>query len=51
MKYYVIEQIVAYGSQVNKPLFVVEKEEIAKDVVKRYTGLTYFEYDTEENKI
>lgn len=50
MKYYVIEEIVPYGVQCSRPLFVVEKEEIAKDVVKRYTGLTYFTYDTKENK-
>lgn len=50
MKYYVIEQIVECGNQASKPLFVVEKEEIAKDVVKRYTGLTYFVYSTNENK-
>ena len=49
MKYYVIEEIVDYGSRVSKPLCVIEKEEIAKDIVKRYTGLAYFEYDTEEN--
>ena len=50
MKYYVIEEIVAYGNQVSKPLFVVEKEEIAKDVTKRYSGLIYSEYDTKEKK-
>ena len=50
MKYYVIEEVVDYGSQVNKPLFVVEKEEIAKDIVKRYSFLTYFVCDTEENQ-
>ena len=50
MKYYVIEEIVDYGSRVAKPLCVVEKEEIVKDFVKRYNGLRYFECDTEENK-
>lgn len=50
MKYYIIEQIVDYGSRVSKPLFVVEKEEIAKDIVKRYNGLTYIECETEESK-
>lgn len=50
MKYYVIEEIVEYGSQVSKPLCITEKEEIAKDLVKRYSGLTYFVYDTEDNK-
>ena len=30
--------------------YVVEKEEIAKDIVKKCTGLTYFVYDTKENK-
>ena len=50
MKYYVIEEIVVYGSQTAKPLCVVEKEEIAKDLVKRYDCLRYFECDTEENK-
>ena len=49
MKYYVIEEIVEYGSQVSKPLCITEKEEIAKDIVKRYTGLTYIVYDTKEN--
>lgn len=48
MKYYIIEKIVPYGSKISEPLCVVEKEEIAKDIVKRYTGLTYFESDTEE---
>jgi len=51
MKYYIIEEIVNYGSQVSKPLCVVEKEEIAKDVIKRYNGLTYFEYETEKTKM
>ena len=50
MKYYVIEQIIEYGSRVSKPLFIVEHEEIAKDVVKRYYGLTYSIYVTKENK-
>lgn len=50
MKYYVIEEIVDYRSQIVKPLCVTEKEEIAKDMIKRYNGLTYIEYDTEENK-
>ncbi len=50
MKYYVVEKIVDYGRHICQPLFVVEKEEIAKDVVKRYSGLTYFAYDTKENK-
>ena len=50
MKYYIIEEIVDYGSQAAKPLCVVEKEEIAKDLVKRYNDLRYFECDTEENK-
>ena len=50
MKYYVIEKIVNYGSQGAEPLCVVEKEEIAKDMVKRYYGLTYYEYDTKENQ-
>lgn len=50
MKYYVIEEIVPYGTKVSRPLCVVEKEEIAKDVVKRYHGLTYLAYDTKENK-
>lgn len=48
MKYYVIEEIVAYGSQISKPLCVVENEEIAKDIVKRYSGLVYFECETGE---
>jgi multidrug efflux pump subunit AcrB len=38
------------GAEIVKPLFVVEHEEIAKDLVKRYYGLTYLECDTEENK-
>lgn len=50
MKYYVIEEIVPYGSKISKPLCAVEKEDIAKDMIKRYIGLTYFTYDTEENK-
>ena len=50
MKYYVIEEIVEYGSQISKPLCVVEKEEIAKDVVKRYIGLTYFACDTKKKQ-
>ena len=50
MKYYVIEKIVEYGSRLSEPLFIVEHEEIAKDVVKRYYGLTYFSYDTEDDK-
>ena len=50
MKYYVIEEIVEYGRQITKPLCAVEKEEIAKDFVKRYTGLTYSEHETKENK-
>lgn len=51
MKYYVIEKFVDYGRQIAQPLCVVEKEEIAKDLVKRYNGLAYFEYETEENNI
>ena len=50
MKYYVIEQIVDYGRRLAQLLCVVEKEEIAKDVVKRYSGLKYYEYDTKENE-
>ena len=50
MKYYVIEEIVAYGTRVSKPLCVVEKEEIAKDIIKRYNGLPYIECETKENK-
>lgn len=50
MKYYIIEEIVEYGTQVSKPLFVVEKEEIAKDIIKQYSGLTYIECETEESK-
>lgn len=50
MKYYIIEEIVEYGLQVSKPLFVTEKEEIAKDIINRYYGLTYFECETEDNK-
>ena len=50
MKYYVIEEIVDYGSQIAKPLCAVEKEEIAKDMIKRYIGLRYSEFDTKENK-
>ena len=49
MKYYLIEEIVEYGSRISKPLYVVEKEEIAKDLVKRFDYLTYTEYDTEED--
>lgn len=50
MKYYVIEEIVYYGSQIAKPVCAVEKEEIAKDMIKRYNGLIYIECETEENK-
>lgn len=50
MKYYVIEEIVEYDSQIVKPLCVVEKEEIAKDMIKRYNGLTYIECETKESK-
>lgn len=50
MKYYVIEEIVDYGRQLSKPLCVTEKEEMAKDVIKRYCGLTYFVYYTKEKK-
>ena len=50
MKYYIIEEIIDYKSPFAKPLCVVEKEEIAKDLVKRYNNLRYFECDTEENK-
>ena len=50
MKYYVIEEIVEYGSKVSRPLYVVEKEEIAKAIVKTCTGLVYYAYDTGENK-
>lgn len=32
MKYYAIEEVVVYGSQVSRPLFVVEKEETTKDI-------------------
>lgn len=47
MKYYVIEEIVEYGNLIVKPLCVVEKEEIAKDMIKRYNGLTYIECETD----
>ena len=51
MKYYIIEEIVDYyGSTISKPLFIAEHEEIAKDIIKRYDGLTYVECDTEESK-
>ena len=50
MKYYVIEEVVDYGRQISKPLCIVEHEEVAKDFVKRHYGLTYFAYDTEEDK-
>lgn len=50
MKYYVVEKIVDYESKVLQLLFIVEHEEIAIDVVKRYPGMTYTECDTEENK-
>ena len=50
MKYYVIEEIVDCEKKLSKPLFIVEHEEIAKDIIKRYYGLTYLEYDTKENE-
>lgn len=48
MKYYIIEEIVEYGLQVSRPLCAVEKEEIAKDIINRYSGLTYIECETKE---
>ena len=48
MKYYVIEERVDYGSNLVKPLCAVEKEEIAKDMCKRYGGLTYSVFETEK---
>ena len=50
MKYYVIEEFINGKGLITKPLFVVEKEEIAKDLVKRYNLFAYVEFDTEENK-
>ena len=48
MKYYVIKQRVDYGTNLVKPLCAVENEEIAKDMCKRYNGLTYSVFETEE---
>ena len=50
MKYYIIQEVVLFGTTVSKPLFATENEEIAKDICKRYSCLTYTEVDTKENK-
>lgn len=48
MRYYIIEEFVDPRFQVARPLFITEKEEIAKDIIKRYRGLTYSIADTKE---